>query len=166
MAVAGEAGGQGSAVHHRAAKATALFAGPIAWPGVLAGAALAVAGATWATAVLDLVLSAGEGKLTIDSSLQAQLVTWEITALAMFVGSALAGATTGNGLKQGLCVGVGTAALLVGFSFGAKHLQLDNLALTVGSALVICLVGGWFGSQLFPPVVDYTRRKHLGPASV
>jgi hypothetical protein len=147
-------------------KASTLFAGPVAWPRVLAGAALAVAGATWATVILDLVISAGEGKLTIDSSLQAHLVTWEITALAMFVGSALAGATTSNGLKQGLCVGVGTAAMLVAFSFGAQHLQLDNLALTTGSALVICLVGGWFGSQLFPPVVDYGGRKRLGAAAV
>jgi hypothetical protein len=147
-------------------KATLLFAGPVAWPRVLAGAALAVAGATWATVILDLVVAAGEGKLTIDSSMQAHLVTWEITALAMFVGSALAGATTGNGLKQGLCVGVGTAALLMGFKFGAPSLQLDNLALTAGSALLICLVGGWFGSQLFPPIVDYVRRKGLGAASV
>jgi hypothetical protein len=150
----------------RQGKSRGFFAGPIAWARVLAGAALAVAGATWATVILDLVVAAGEGHLSIDSHVQAHLVTWEITALAMFVGSALAGATTTNGLKQGGCVGVATAAMLVAFRLGSKHLLLDDLALNAASALVICLVGGWFGSQLFPPISPYAQRKRFGGAAV
>jgi hypothetical protein len=150
----------------RKSKPGRFFAGPIAWARVLAGAALAVAGATWATVILDIVLAASEGHLTIDSHVQAHLVTWEITALAMFVGSALAGASTANGLKQGLCVGVATAILLVAFRLGGKHLQVDDVVLTAASALVICQVGGWFGSQLFPPILAGAGRRRLAPATV
>jgi hypothetical protein len=58
---------------------------------MVTGAALAVGGAVWANVILEAVLDASHGTLDITDHLQAQLVTWEVTALAMLVGSGLAG---------------------------------------------------------------------------
>src|SRR5262249_28159133 len=69
------------------------FAGPVAWFRVGAGIAVAVGGALWAHVILELVVQASEGKLLPESKTQSELVTWEITALVMLFGSALAGAT-------------------------------------------------------------------------
>src|SRR5262249_36485982 len=65
-----------------------LFDGPVAWGRMLLGTALAVGGGVWAHVILDLVLEASNGALNITDQLQAQLVTWEVTGLAMLVGSA------------------------------------------------------------------------------
>ena len=69
------------------------FSGPIAWLRVGAGIAAAVGGALWAHVILELVVQASEGRLLPETKLQAELVTWEITALVMVFGSAFAGAT-------------------------------------------------------------------------
>jgi hypothetical protein len=126
---------------------------------------VAVAGALWANAILDLVMAAGAGKLTVQSQLEDVLLTWEITGLAMLAGSTLAGATTTNGLKQGLCVGLVTAVVLLGLRLGARHVHLDDLALSVVAAVFLGVVGGWFGHQLFPPVLAGAGRKRLDAAS-
>jgi hypothetical protein len=139
-----------------------LFAGPVYWWRVLPGIALAVGGSLWANVILDLVIEASEGKMSVRTHLQANLVTWEITALAMLAGAGLAGATTRNGVKQGLCVGLGVAAVLVGVRLGYANANFDSLLLTAGMALAFGLGGGWFGGTLFPPVV--ARPKRLGPA--
>jgi hypothetical protein len=135
-----------------------VFAGPISWPRVLTGVAVAVGGTIWANVILEMVLEASEGKLTISNHLQAQLVTWEITTLAILFGSALAGATTANGLKQGLCVGLGAAAVMLGIRAGSQNVSLDYLIYTGATTLAVALLGGWFGGSLFPPL---TRRKRL-----
>jgi hypothetical protein len=144
-------------------KALSLFAGPIAWGRVLAGAAISVGGAVWANAIFDLMLEFSAGKLTIDSTLQAQLVTWEITALAMLLGSAFAGATTANGMKQGLFVGLGAASILAGMRMGGRTIHFDQIIMTVASTLVLCMGGGWFGTQLFPPLAKVLRSRNTGP---
>jgi hypothetical protein len=138
-----------------------LFAGRVAWLRVLAGTALAVAGTLCANMLFDLVLTAGKGKLTIPAEIQDRVFTWEIKALALLLGGALAGSTTANGLKQGLFVGVATSMALV-----ALHAQTPQaVALTVTCCFTLTLVGGWFGGQLFPPVVRYGSTRGLGPAS-
>jgi len=139
--------------------------GPVAWGRVLSGVALAVGGTLWANVILDLVLQASEGKLTVNSYWQAQLVTWEIRGLALLAGSALAGATTVNFVKQGLCVGLGAAVILIGLRLGSKDGSIDELLLIASSALALGMVGSWFGGQLFPPVPAFARRRNLGPAS-
>jgi hypothetical protein len=143
------------------------LSGPIAWFRVLAGTGVALGGALWANAILEFILDASAGRLTLDSTLQAQLVTWEITALAMFLGSAWAGATTANGLKQGICVGLGTASVLLGICLSGHVIHVEAVALTLTSALLLCVVGGWFGGQLFPPLLaGYVRQKRIGAASL
>jgi hypothetical protein len=135
-----------------------VFAGPIAWGRVLAGVAVAVGGTIWANTLLDMVMEASEGKLTISTHLQAQLVTWEITTLAILVGSSLAGANTNNGLKQGLCVGLGAAAVLLGLRIGAQQApSVEQLVYTAATTLAVALLGGWFGGSLFPPLVQRKR---------
>jgi hypothetical protein len=129
-----------------------VFGGPIAWFRVLAGSGVALGGTLWASAILDLVLDAGEGKLSIDSNLQSYLITWEITALALLLGGAWAGATTVNGIKQGLVVGVATCVVLLGVHLAGKAVHLDTLATSIIVAMFFCLTGGWFGGQLFPPL--------------
>jgi hypothetical protein len=139
-----------------------LFDGPVAWGRMLLGSIVAVAGAIWAHVILDLVLDASQGALDITDHLQAQLVTWEVMGLAMLAGSALAGAGTANSLKQGLCVGIAVAAVVLGFRLGMRHFSVDELILTGASSLALGLAGAWFGGSLFPPLVQGAPRKKLG----
>ena len=133
---------------------------------VVAGITIAVGGVFWVDAIRDSVLEASEGKLRIDTQLQAELVTWEISALAMLAGGALAGATTRNGSKQGVYVGVGTATVLLGIRLASiTHTPL-LLGLTVISAVTLGVVGGWFGSHLLPPIYGRPRRKRVRMASL
>jgi hypothetical protein len=139
-----------------------LFHGPIRWGRISLGAVLAVGGGLWAHVILDLVLDASQGALDVTDHLQAQLVTWEVTGLAMIAGSALAGAGASNSLKQGLCVGVAVSAVLLGVRLGMTHAPLHDLVLTVACSLALGLVGAWFGGSLFPPLAKRPP-KGLGP---
>jgi hypothetical protein len=142
-----------------------LFAGPVAWFRVLIGITITVGGAVWATGILGFVMRAMEGKLAITSRLQAQLVTMEICALAVLLGSSLAGATTANGIKQGLCVGLGATAILLGIQLAGPEVSSHRMILTTLSTTVLALAGGWFGGQLFPPVITPGRGKKFTAAA-
>ncbi len=144
---------------------TSLFSGSIAWGRVLAGAALAVGGTLWANVILELVLDASDGKLTVDNHLQARLVTWEVTAVATLAGAAVAGACTFNSIKQGLCVGVTAAAVLLGLRLGAPGLALHDVVLTGATALCLGVAGAWFGGSLFPPLAPKPKGKKIAEAA-
>jgi hypothetical protein len=149
----------------KTSKKTTFLDGPVAWWRVIAGGAVAVGGTIWAKLILDMVLESTEGALSIDSHMQAQLATFEITALAMLAGSALAGATTANSLKQGLFVGLGASAVMLGIRLAASQFALQPLIFMASTSVALCMAGGWFGGQLFPPI-GQTRPKNLGPASL
>jgi hypothetical protein len=149
-----------------AGRKVSLFAGRVAWFRVAAGAALAVVGSLSATLVLELVAKASEGRLATAGDLTDRVVTWEIKALAVLIGGALAGSNTPNGLKQGLFVGLATALVLAGLEARFPDRWLEIAGMIAVSSLALSLVGGWFGSQLFPPVVPYKRRRGFGPASM
>jgi hypothetical protein len=140
------------------------FSGPVAWARVLTGITVAVGGVFWVDVIRDSVLEGFEGKLRIDTHLQAELVTWEISALAMIAGGALAGATTRNGSKQGLCVGIGTSTVLAGIRLATITHAPELLILMLVSALSLSFVGGWFGGHLLPPVYRTARRKRVSTA--
>ncbi len=141
-----------------------LFAGRVAWFRVALGAVFAAAGYMAAAMIFNLVIDFGAGKLASDGFWQDRVVTWEIQALAVLVGGGLAGYNTPNGLKQGLYVGVASSILLMMVLFGLSRMTPEQAALTVIGCFCLCLAGGWFGSQLFPPVLEFKSRR-LGPAS-
>jgi hypothetical protein len=133
--------------------------GPVAWLRVLVGIGLVVAGVMWASVILKFVLDNSPTRLTISSQLQYELITWEIAALTTFLGSAIAGATRANGLKQGLCVGLGAAVLLAGFHLAKSTPDVDRALFVAACAVFLSAGGGWFGGQLFPPICSRPRRK-------
>jgi hypothetical protein len=150
----------------RSTPRASILAGRITWWRILAGIALSAGGSLFANVVLLYVLEGSEGHLTIDSHLQAQIVTWEIIALAMLVGGALAGATTANGIKQGLLAGLGVAAVSVGIHMSKDKMELESALLAACAPIGLGVVGGKFGSDLFPRVERVPRKKGLGPMSV
>src|SRR5262249_39726561 len=83
--------------------------------------------------------------------LQDQVITWEIKAFFLLLGAAIAGTSTFNGVKQGLCVGVLSTGILV--AAAPSSAPVIVLILTMTSCVLLSLVGGWFGCQLLPPVL-------------
>jgi hypothetical protein len=145
-----------------------FLAGPVAWVRVLTGSAFVVAGVLWAPWVLHFVLLAGNHilalttapwRMSITPGTQSSLVTWEMAALVTFLGASFAGATTSNGFKQGLCVGLGAGACLAGLEMAKQTPDMDRALFLIVSALLLCVGGGWFGGQLFPPIRARARRR-------
>jgi hypothetical protein len=143
-----------------------LFDGPIRWGRVFVGSGVAIAGAIWAGVVLEFLLDRSSGTLTLSDNLQTQLVTWEVTGLAMLAGSALAGVGTPNSLKQGLGVGLAAATVLLGLRLGTQtRLDFPDLLLTAICSIALGVAGAWFGGSLFPPVVPTARKQKLPEAA-
>ena len=162
------------------------FAGPVAMWRVLGGVAIAVGGTMWAHLIFSLIIEASEGHLQIETQLQERFITWEICFLAMLGGGILAGATTPNGMKQGLLVGLCSGAVLSGLRMWVKsdnpaelfplHLFgivpaknppiLQVFVFSMVTALIAGVVGGWFGGQLLPPLFGPPRRTRYGPGSI
>ena len=135
-----------------------LFAGPIAWVRVALGTALAVAGTLSAAWLLNAVDDWTRGRIAPANDTQEWIALWEIRALALLLGGALAGALTRNGLKQGLAVGVAASVALVGSQNAKAGAWLELAAATVLATFSLTLLGGWFGGALLPPVVPRQRR--------
>jgi hypothetical protein len=135
-----------------------LLTGPVHIGRVCAGAFIIVMGVVWSQAILEFLLRASNGSLALTSKLQAQLVSMEIIALVVLLGAGFAGATTRNGFKQGLCVGLAASAIVLGVQISNPKFAIEAAISTLSGIILVALVGGWFGSQLFPPV-DPSRRK-------
>lgn len=138
-----------------------LTHGQAHWLRILAGAAIAIGGFLWADTILSLVVSNSSNRLSIRDSMQQFIMTLEISALAVFVGGAFAGATTWNGTVQGAWVGLVCSTLFLGFRFG--YHQTNNyptIFLMVAGCLALSLLGGSFGGRLLPPLIvpPATRR--------
>jgi hypothetical protein len=136
-----------------------MFAGPIHFGRVCAGAFVVVVGVVWSHAILEFVLRASN--LAPSSKLQAQLVSMEITALVALLGAGFAGATTRNGTKQGLCVGLAASAIVLGVQISDPKFLLEAAIFTISGIITVSLIGGWFGGQLFPPIDPNRRRRGL-----
>jgi hypothetical protein len=134
------------------------FTGPVHVGRVCTGAFLIVIGVVWSGAILEFVLRASSGSWALTSQLQAKLVSIEISALVVLVAASFAGATTRNGLKQGLCVGLAASAIVLGIKISDPKFTFEALVFTISGIVLVALAGGWFGSQLFPPL-DPSRRK-------
>jgi hypothetical protein len=142
-----------------------LFAGKVAPIRVCFGAMFGVCGSLGATGLFQLVEKIGDSNQQPMSTTLDLLVTWEIKALALLAGGIVAGANTQNGLKQGLFVGIVTALILAGVQPRIAERWLEVTVLLFISSLCFCLVGGWFGGQLFPPLAPYRRRYGAEPTA-
>jgi hypothetical protein len=71
----------------------------------------------------------------------------------------LAGATTRNGLKQGLCVGFAASMIVLGLQIGGPNFIIESAVFTMSGIIAVASVGGWFGGQLFPPLSANRRRR-------
>ena len=142
-----------------------LLAGRVAWFRVALGAVVAAAGYLTAAAVYNFLIDFSAGRLSSDGFWQDRVATWEIQALAILVGGAVAGYNTPNGSKQGACVGLLSAMFLMADLFGFNRATPEVAALTVVGCFCLCLFGGWFGSQLFPPVLEHRPSRRFGSAS-
>ncbi len=144
-------------------KGPSPFAGKIAWFRVLCGSAFAVAGTLSATMIFQKVLDMSGGRLGTSHEMQDRIITWEIKALAVLVGGMLAGSTTTNGLKQGLVVGFATSIILIGVQAPMTDAWLQVTFFILVSTFSLAMVGGWFGGQLFPPILKpRSRRDTMG----
>ncbi len=147
------------------ARRRAQLAGRVAWFRVLLGAVVAAAGYMTAAAVFSFLIDFSAGRLTSDGWWQDRVVTWEIQALAVLIGGGVAGYNTANGLKQGLFVGMLASFFLMAVLFGFNRATPEIAAVSVIGCFCLCAAGGWFGGQLFPPVVVY-RSRRLGAESM
>jgi hypothetical protein len=152
---------------------------PIAWPRVLAGAAVAICFTVWAGQVRDYVIGTSGGKFSVDSRLQLHFVTWVIAALAVMVGGAVGGASTRGGIRHGLLVGAIAAigiflvqsqiirgglpaerffASVIGLP-EASTLSSARLGLfLLSNTVALAMFGGWFGEALLPRVQNRPAR--------
>lgn len=142
----------------------AILRGPVAWSRVFAGIIVVTVGFVWSPALLHIILDASQAKLKTNDRLQAQLVTWEIMGLCTLLGAAIAGATTRNGFKQGLHVGLGASVVLIGNYLGGSSVAPEQIGYTFITIMGLTMTGGWFGGQLFPPVAS-VRRRHSSAAA-
>jgi hypothetical protein len=168
-------------------RSASIFGGSISWFRVLLGTTVAVIGtlgaSTMFTSSVRLIETQNpEGR--IERPEQALFLTWEISVLAMLGGGAIAGSNSKNGFKQGMVMGTLTCLVLsciyvwqvsrggdssapptqtLGFFlFGFRDTVLiQRIFFTVLSVMPLGLGGGWFGSQLLPPLyVGPTRRPY------
>jgi hypothetical protein len=151
----------------QSARALQTLNAPVSWMRVLLGTGIVLIGVFWPKAILDFILEAGHGKITVSTHLQARLVTWEVMALFAVLGAGLAGTNTFSGAKQGICVAIAASLCFLAVQLGrGRALAGDQVLLTLVVLLVLGLVGGWFGGALFPPVVSRARRRGSGAVAL
>jgi hypothetical protein len=155
-----------------------------AWAQVLTGTAIVLFGIVSADALREGMKWASAGMLNLGGPRYAPLADLQLAILIVILGAAAAGANTKLGLRQGFLVGVLAVAGVACLSVAGLNtldpvaeglFQLLNLPLTdpTGQTTVIallilfvlCVAGGWFGSQLLPPLAPAWMRTRLAPAS-
>jgi hypothetical protein len=132
---------------------TPMFAGPIAWGRVVVGCVAVVVASLYAAKLFDKVIDLTGNKYGMGNDFQDRLITWELKGFLVILGAVVAGAATKNGLKQGLVVGIFASAVLIGIQAPLKQNLVELVVFTVTGTMGLCLAGGWFGGQLFPPVM-------------
>jgi hypothetical protein len=124
---------------------------------VMLGAAVVVLGVLLSRHVMNEILLQFPN-FRMHTYLEENLFRYQIAAFAVFLGSAFAGATTSNGFKQGLCVGLVAGSLFIGTQFANPKATLEPTLFTAFGVFAVSLVGGAFGGALFPPVAARTKK--------
>ncbi len=140
---------------------TKLWKGPIHFVRVLLGAGVVLAGSVFAKDLLAGLLNHSQGSLTIKSNLTEKLIIYQVIALAGLVGGSLAGSSSRNGFKQGLCAGILASALYLGVQIANPKAVLEVSIFTAFGVLAMSVVGGMFGSTLFPPLSKDAGKKAI-----
>lgn len=137
-----------------------LFKGPIQVVRILIGAAIAVAGAVFARQVLEEVLRQGQGtfRISSDSKWIERMIVYQIIGLAALIGGVVAGSSSRNGFKQGLFAGVLSAALFLSVQLANSKSLLEVTLFTTTGVLAMSIIGGMFGSTLFPPLAKEKQK--------
>jgi hypothetical protein len=128
------------------------WTGSVAWGRVVVGTVVALCGAIWTQWILGLLILACEGKLKIMTSFEDQVSYGEVFSLSILVGGCIAGTNTFNGLRQGVYVGLCAAVALTIFFISGLLKQSVPAIYPVLSTLFLGPIGGWFGSELLPPI--------------
>lgn len=129
-----------------------LWKGPIHIVRVLLGAGVALAGAVFARQILDSIMRNMQGTFHIRDHLTDKLVLYQVIALAALAGGAIAGSSSRNGFKQGVCASVLAAALYLGVQLANPKSVLEIVVFSTFGVAVMTILGGVFGSKLFPPL--------------
>jgi hypothetical protein len=140
------------------------FVGPVAWLRVCVGALVAIGGCVVAKTVVGWVVNVSGG-FGFDDFLQESVLTWELKGITMLLGGIVAGFGTPNGMKQGLVAGI-MAATALNVVLAVQRTTLDAMILSTVLSLCLTMLAGWFGGQLFPPVLARQRLKGMGPGMV
>jgi hypothetical protein len=138
------------------------WAGPVSVTSVLLGTTAAALGAINTPRILDYIVQISDRKLKIMTTLENQVAHAEVYGLMILFGGILAGANRTNGLKQGTYSGVLLAIVMSSFHSYALGQSSLSVMFAVIAALLLAVVGGWFGSELWPPVARRVRRKRFG----
>jgi hypothetical protein len=133
------------------------WTGPVSWFRVAIGTVIAVTGAVWTKGIIDFILMASEGKLSVMTNLEDQVVYGEIFSISILLGGIFAGATTYNGLKQGMAVGFLAAVCLAGIFVNGYLTTSTSVVFPMMSTVFLGPIGGWFGCELLPPVFKAAR---------
>jgi hypothetical protein len=135
------------------------WTGPIAPVRVMLGIAVAAGLAMIYKPIIGVITAFGDPYIKIGTGAEEALAIKEICALAMMLGACLAGATTTNGLKQGLVVGIGAGfaqAMILAAILRVPNAG-DHVFFIMLSALFLAPLGGWFGSGLMPGLPPETQ---------
>ncbi len=135
-----------------------LLRGPIHIWRVLLGVAIVLLGVLFANEILTKIIIHSEGTLSIRSHFAEKLARLQIAGFFTIAGAMLAGATTTNGFKQGLCVGIIAASLFLGAQFANPKAVLEMTLFTIAGIFGLSLLGGMFGRALFPPLAPNTKK--------
>jgi hypothetical protein len=139
------------------------LAGPISWFRIAIGLVVCIPPSCWGLKLLYWTMDFSQGLVTVEVQ-QVRLVSWMVTAAALLVGSVIAGSAVSNSFKQGLCIGIVTIFVVIGHRFYFRGMPpMTWMLLTCGVTMGACLLGGWFGGQLLPPLSKSGKRFHIGP---
>ncbi|HET6572692.1 MAG TPA: hypothetical protein VFG68_03745 [Fimbriiglobus sp.] len=156
---------------------------PIAWGRLGLALILLVAAVIGADAARQLLKRGSAGLLEMGGPAQAPLVDVQLAAIGVVVAGAVAGASTGAGLRHGVIAGFLGALAVLGLTSAnlasvqevvegvlwVYGLPTDGSAggqgtLAVGgSVFALTALAGWFGSQLFPVLASKAQLTRLAP---
>jgi hypothetical protein len=150
---------------------------PTSWLRVLVGASLMVLAIVAADKERRGALKYSGGLLHVTSVGQGRFLTWQLAVLGGLAGGAAAGAGTGAGIRHGVLAGVASGAGVLALSapagepLGPIAYWLGQLSLNglppnepavviaaAGGMLILGILGGWLGGNLFLPVAPAEAR--------